>query len=75
MDVAEEVCGGKLMMTHEGGYSASYAPFCGLYVLQELIGVTKLVDPFAHGNNYPGQDLQPHQKEIVDKARALLTNL
>ena len=40
MDVADEVCGGKLMMTHEGGYNATYAPFCGLFVLQELSGVT-----------------------------------
>ena len=75
MAVAEEVCGGKLMMTHEGGYSATYAPFCGLFVLQELSGVTKLSDPFAHGNDYPGQELQPHQRAIVDKARELLKNL
>ena len=47
MDVAEEVCSGKLMMTHEGGYNATYAPFCGIFVLQELSGVTKLPDPFV----------------------------
>jgi hypothetical protein len=34
-----------------------------------------LADPFAHGNDYPGQELQPHQRAIVDKARELLKNL
>jgi len=62
-------------MTHEGGYNATYAPFCGLFVLQELSGIKKLDDPFTHGNDYPGQELRAHQKEIVDKARELLKNL
>lgn len=75
MDVADEVCDGKLMMTHEGGYSATYAPFCGLFVLQELSGVRKLGDPFAHGNDYPGQTLQANQREVVNQARELLKNL
>ena len=73
-EVANRVCGGKLMMTHEGGYSATYAPFCGLFVLQELVGITKLADPFADGNNYPGQELREHQKKVVDAAALLLEN-
>jgi len=75
MDVANQVCAGKLMMTHEGGYSASYAPFCGLFVLEELSGVKKLADPFAHGNNYPGHELKEHEKRIVDQAKKLVSNL
>ena len=27
------------MMTHEGGYSASYVPVCGVEVLSEMSGV------------------------------------
>ena len=75
MDIADEVCGGKLMMTHEGGYNATYAPFCGLFVLQELSGVTKLPDPFAHGNDYPGQELKSHEAFIVDEAKKLVARL
>ncbi len=26
------------MLAHEGGYSAVYAPFCGLAVIEELAG-------------------------------------
>lgn len=75
MEVAEEVCDGKLMMTHEGGYSATYAPFCGLFVLQQLTGLWRLPDPFAHGNDYPGQELKDHERAVVLRARELLANL
>ena len=36
--LAEQLCGGRLAMTHEGGYSELHAPFCGLRVLEELSG-------------------------------------
>lgn len=39
MDVAAEVCEGRLMLTHEGGYSPTYVPICGVTVLSELSGV------------------------------------
>src|SRR5262249_52769719 len=32
MAVAKELCGGRIVMTHEGGYSEMYAPYCGLAV-------------------------------------------
>jgi acetoin utilization deacetylase AcuC-like enzyme len=75
IDLAKELCGGKLVMTHEGGYNATYAPFCGLFVLQELSGIRKLDDPFRHGNDYPGQELQDHQKKAVEAAKRNLEKL
>jgi len=39
MDIADEQCDGRLMMTHEGGYSPTYVPLCGVSVLSELSGV------------------------------------
>ncbi|PUB12166.1 class II histone deacetylase [Yoonia sediminilitoris] len=48
LDLADEVCGGKLMMTHEGGYSETYVPFCGHRVLEVMSGSTcHAHDPFA----------------------------
>ena len=48
MDLAASVCGGRLVMVHEGGYSETYVPFCGHAVLQELSGSTICApDPFA----------------------------
>ena len=47
MALADEVCGGRLMMSHEGGYSENYVPFCGHAVLQRMSGSTiHAADPF-----------------------------
>ena len=35
-DLAEDICEGRLMMAHEGGYSEVYVPFCGHAVLAEM---------------------------------------
>ena len=39
MALADELCGGKLALVHEGGYRQSYAPLCGLAIIEELAGV------------------------------------
>ena len=36
MQSADELCGGRLVLVHEGGYSEVYVPFCGHAVLEEL---------------------------------------
>ena len=47
MELARDLCGGKLMMAHEGGYSETYVPFCGHNVLQEMSGSSIAApDPF-----------------------------
>ena len=32
LDAADRICGGRLVASHEGGYSAGHVPFCGLAV-------------------------------------------
>lgn len=45
-EAAERLCGGRLVLVHEGGYSEAYVPFCGLAVIEELAGHrTEAVDP------------------------------
>lgn len=68
LGVADEVCGGRMVLTHEGGYSAGYVPYCGLAVLEALSGVRSgIADPFlAYIPNYGAQGLQPHQKAAVE---------
>ena len=63
MAAADDLCGGRLALSHEGGYSASYVPYCGLAVMEELSGLrTGIDDPFiASFSRYPGQELMPHQ--------------
>lgn len=66
--------GGKIVFTHEGGYSAAYVPFCGLAILEEITGHrTPVDDPYLPVfENIGGQDLQPHQAAIIDQAAALV---
>lgn len=43
---ADQLCDGKLVMIHEGGYAESYVPFCGLAVIEQLSGIrTAVQDP------------------------------
>ena len=66
--LAERVCGGRLAMIHEGGYSEGYAPLCGHAVIQTLAGsATQVPDPQNDEIAAWGyQALQPHQRELID---------
>lgn len=74
---AKQLCDGKLLLAHEGGYSAAYVPFCGLAVIEELSGVkTACEDPLLdYHRAIGGQDLQPHQQQAISAAAALLNEL
>lgn len=75
MQVADELCSGRIMMLHEGGYSPSVVPFCALRVIETLKGVKSNVDdpfePLISAMAY--QDLQPHQNEVILRAAANIT--
>lgn len=46
MEAADDLCDGRLVVIHEGGYSEAYVPFCGHAVLETLAGVrTAVEDP------------------------------
>ncbi|WP_298430187.1 class II histone deacetylase [uncultured Jannaschia sp.] len=48
MELAGDICDGRLVMAHEGGYSEVYVPFCGHAVLSTMAGsATVAPDPFA----------------------------
>lgn len=68
LDVADEVCGGRVVVCHEGGYSAAYVPFCGVAVVERLADVDSGVeDPFLPAlERRTDQALQPHQAALVD---------
>jgi len=70
---AREVCGGRLVACHEGGYSPAYVPYCGLAIMEELAGVhTGLEDPLLPLlAGMGGQELQPHQAAVIDEAAKL----
>jgi acetoin utilization deacetylase AcuC-like enzyme len=72
-DAAERHCGGRLVLSHEGGYSSGHVPFCGLAVVEALSGLSAgIEDPFAFLADVPGQELQPHQEAVLDAATGAL---
>ncbi len=70
---ADSLCSGRLVATHEGGYSNAYVPFCGLAVIEEFAGIrTPVVDPYLEElMQMGGQELLPHQAAAIDAAAAL----
>ena len=71
--LAEELCGGRLLALHEGGYSTAYVPFCGLASIEELLGEPSgVADPYLPiFAGMGGQSLLPHQRAVIDAAAAL----
>lgn len=48
MQAAGDLCGGRLLLVHEGGYSEVHVPFCGHAVLEQLSGsAITAPDPLA----------------------------
>lgn len=77
MEAAGDLCGGRLVMSHEGGYSAAYVPYCGLAVMEQLSGIrTHIDDRFLPVFlNYRGQDLRPWQQDAISAAAELLVGI
>ena len=68
--LAGELCGGRLVLAHEGGYAPSHVPYCGLAVMEAISGErTAISDPWlAVMERWGGLELQPHQADAIDRA-------
>ncbi len=60
---ADELCGGRLMMAHEGGYSEVHVPFCGHAVLQEMSG-SRIDAGDAMGARIAGQQPNARMQQV-----------
>jgi len=66
--LAEKHCDGRLVLCHEGGYSAAYVPFCSLAIVEAMSGIdTEVEDPFMEGFGAPVDTLFPHEIDAVQK--------
>jgi acetoin utilization deacetylase AcuC-like enzyme len=75
LDAADRLCGGRLVVEHEGGYSEELVPFCALAIVEALSGVDTdcrdtILQLYPEGMGY--QELQPHQAEVIARAAALV---
>lgn len=75
MEAADELCGGRLVLSHEGGYAATYVPFCGLAVMEELTGIRTEVEDPMNPAGAGGQELQPHQDSLISLAESLVQTM
>lgn len=71
MTLADDICGGKVMMTHEGGYSELHVPFCGHAVLQTMSGST------IHAEDALGPRIRAQQPDaqMLTYINALIDNM
>jgi acetoin utilization deacetylase AcuC-like enzyme len=74
---ARDVCDGRVVACHEGGYSPAYVPYCGLAIMEEMAGIQSgLADPLLDLlAAFGGQEIQPHQEAVVREAAKLAAGL
>jgi acetoin utilization deacetylase AcuC-like enzyme len=72
MDVAADVCDGRLLMSHEGGYSSFYVPYCGLAVIEQMSGHRSDTDfaAVAPDGHKVARKLEQHERDAVERAAA-----
>jgi acetoin utilization deacetylase AcuC-like enzyme len=73
VDTAAATSHGRIVATHEGGYSNAYVPFCGLAVVESLAGQrSSASDPYLEElTQIAGHELLPHQAAAIDAAAAV----
>jgi acetoin utilization deacetylase AcuC-like enzyme len=70
MQAANELCGGKLLLVHEGGYSEAHVPFCGHAVIAMLAGSSIVApDPIEVRLDFqqPNPDFTAYQIAAIDR--------
>ncbi|NNF91776.1 MAG: class II histone deacetylase, partial [Boseongicola sp.] len=68
MTLADDICGGRVVMAHEGGYSEMHVPFLGHAVLEEMSGGrAAAADPFAEtlAKRQPGAGFDAYVDRLI----------
>jgi acetoin utilization deacetylase AcuC-like enzyme len=70
MAAADDLCGGRLVCCHEGGYSSGYVPYCGLAIVERLAGIaTGVEDPYLDdARTVARRPLRADESAAVDAA-------
>ncbi len=75
MDLARDICGGRIAMVHEGGYSEMHVPFLAHAVLDEMSGAgIDAPDPFADTlrKRQPGPAFDAYVDGLIGEMAAAL---
>lgn len=71
--LADDLCGGRVAVTHEGGYAESCVPFCGHAVIEAMSGQnTGVADPFLElfQAQQPNPRFAAFQRGLIDEMAA-----
>jgi acetoin utilization deacetylase AcuC-like enzyme len=71
MDLAAETCGGRLVLTQEGGYAPTYAPYCTAAIVETLVGPEANVTPIGEPYGARAESMPPTRELGLDVARSL----
>ncbi len=75
LGLADDLCGARLVMAHEGGYSELHVPFCGHAVIDAMAGTGLTApDPLAARMiaNEPNQRVRAFHRTLIDEMAARL---
>ena len=75
MSWADALCDGRLVLCHEGGYSSTYVPYCGLAIVEQLASIrTEVVDPWiSDTRQVRWLPLRAHEAQAIERARGRCT--
>jgi acetoin utilization deacetylase AcuC-like enzyme len=71
MAVAEDACGGRIVVTQEGGYAAAYAPYCSAAIAETLVGPRAGIAPFPDPYGPRATTMPPATILGLDAERAI----
>ena len=73
LKLADRFAKGRVVATHEGGYSEVYVPFCGIAVLEAFLGrssgIPDYLTELSEADTRRDQQLHPHQQAMIDESR------
>ena len=77
LSAADRHCDGRLLVCHEGGYSAQLAPWCVLAVIEALAGnpVRDLDGLSWWVSANGGHELKPTEEDVIKTAEAYLSDV
>jgi acetoin utilization deacetylase AcuC-like enzyme len=72
MAAADELCEGRMVLEHEGGYNSSNTPFPALALLETVCGIRTGINDSHYPmiKDSPDQKLQAHQDEVIRSVQA-----
>jgi acetoin utilization deacetylase AcuC-like enzyme len=76
LKMAADLCDGRLVIVHEGGYAEAYVPFCGHAILEALSGErTPVIDPELEffALQQPGERVLAFHRELIGELAAALS--